>query len=577
MKVCPDCNLRYPDDATICPLDGGSPILIADPRLGTTVGGRYIIEAVIGEGAMASVYRARNKLTDELCAVKIMSAVLAKDRTVRERFRREAKAAEMLAHPNIIEIFEHGDTEDGSAYLAMELLRGETLAGVIGRGGMTLGRALGLMVQMSRALGRAHDFLVVHRDLKPENIFVSVGPNGEDVVKLLDFGIARSMQESRRLTGTGEVFGTPQYIAPERITSIHAGPPADLYALGVIFFAVVSGQLPFDAPNVPSLFLKHMKEPPPKLRMLAPEAPASLEALIEHLLAKDPDDRPADAHAVTATLIAICAETGCDAPTDRHVSVRPATAPSSRDPWTQRLAALDIVVTRAFPAGRPLETQRLLGDAARRAQAVSALLETADAEQKVLESVEARERDGRLRFGQAMDATAADLSGARQRLRATTERIPSLRASTQARGEDALRAHADICRWLAEHTLVEPVRQLTAAYRLTADLMDAWASSREAEADAIASIPARERAIADLEFQVGELRGALERFEQSIAEEKAKTKAALSEISGRLDALNAEITAIESAVISPLRARSDIRPLLDEITAGRRKPRALAG
>ncbi|MEJ1960356.1 MAG: serine/threonine-protein kinase [Gammaproteobacteria bacterium] len=142
---------------------------------------------------------------------------------IRERFRREAKAAQKLAHPNIIEIFDQGETPDGYVYLVMELLRGETLADVLEHGKVPLERGLPIMIQIARALARAHDLEVIHRDLKPENIFLARLPNGADQVKLLDFGIARSMQDSR-LTGAGEVFGTPQYMAPERITSIEAGP-----------------------------------------------------------------------------------------------------------------------------------------------------------------------------------------------------------------------------------------------------------------------------------------------------------------------------------------------------------------
>ncbi|MCC6646605.1 MAG: protein kinase, partial [Polyangiaceae bacterium] len=172
MKSCPQCNLRYPDESTFCFVDGASLTSVADPRIGTTVGGRYVIEAVLGEGGMATVYRARHKLVDRLCAVKIMNPALARDKVVRERFRREAKQAQKLAHPNIIEIFDHGDTDDGTAFLVMELLLGESLADVVARGKVPLARAVPLMIQIARALARAHDFEVVHRDLKPENMFV---------------------------------------------------------------------------------------------------------------------------------------------------------------------------------------------------------------------------------------------------------------------------------------------------------------------------------------------------------------------------------------------------------------------
>ena len=189
---------------------------------------------------MATVYQARHKLVDRPCAVKIMNAALAKNEVIRERFRREAKAAQKLAHPNIIEIFDQGELPDGSLYLVMELLEGETLADVVVRGKVPLERTLPIAIQIARALARAHDLEVIHRDLKPENVFLAHYDDVRDEVKLLDFGIARSMQDAR-LTGAGEVFGTPQYMAPERITSIDAGPAADLYALGVMLYEMLAG------------------------------------------------------------------------------------------------------------------------------------------------------------------------------------------------------------------------------------------------------------------------------------------------------------------------------------------------
>ncbi len=231
MKACTQCQMRYPANAgEFCFVDGAALVVTKDPRVGTTIAGRYVIEEGIGEGGMASVYRAKHKLVDRLCAIKIMNPMLAKDKVVRERFRREAKSAQALAHPNIIEIFDQGDTDDGTAYIVMELLRGASLYDIVAGGAMSVERALPLMIQMSRGIARAHDLGVVHRDLKPENTFVVHREDGSDLVKLLDFGIARSRTDSR-LTNAGELFGTPQYIAPERVTSGDAGPSVDLYAL----------------------------------------------------------------------------------------------------------------------------------------------------------------------------------------------------------------------------------------------------------------------------------------------------------------------------------------------------------
>ena len=141
MKACPQCHIRYPQDSVYCFLDGAALQAIQDPLIGTTLAGRYLVEDVIGEGGMATVYRARHKLIDRPCAVKVMNPALASDPTTRERFRREAKSAQTLAHPNVIEIFDQGETPEGTTYIVMELLTGKTARGAHGGGARPAGRA----------------------------------------------------------------------------------------------------------------------------------------------------------------------------------------------------------------------------------------------------------------------------------------------------------------------------------------------------------------------------------------------------------------------------------------------------
>jgi serine/threonine-protein kinase len=573
MKSCPQCNLRYPDESTFCFVDGTTLAPMADPRVGTTLAGRYVIESVIGEGGMATVYRARHKLVDRPCAVKIMNPALARDQVVRERFRREAKAAQKLAHPNIIEIFDHGDTEDGTSYLVMELLQGESLADLVAKGKIPLKRALPLMVQMARALARAHDFEVVHRDLKPENIFVGVAPDGGDVLKLLDFGIARSMQDSR-LTGVGEVFGTPQYMAPERITSIDAGPPADLYAVGIIFFEMLTTQLPFDAPDIPSFFVKHMKEAPPKVRTLAPEVPVSLETLIDRLLAKDPKQRPVDAHSVNADLAAICREIGIPVPPEPQ-----GTQPSSREPaptlppaaldrWVHRTIVFEQMLTRAFGAAAPVELVRLLAAVKDLVRQIAELRTTGVGEQRKLEAIEDREREGRQRFGFAMDALGVDMSAARQQARAAHEALGPLRAKTTSLGEAVLASTKEIIVWEGRSGFREPSKQLASAYRTAAELTDAWVAARAADRAAESVVDDKDRMVADLEFQIRELRGNLAKFEQSMESEKSAQQAKMTELGKHGDLLEGELVTLASRFCAPLRGNPDLSSFFKELEGG---------
>ncbi|MBK8694730.1 MAG: serine/threonine protein kinase [Deltaproteobacteria bacterium] len=264
MKLCPTCKLRYPTEATHCFVDRTALILAPDPYLGSVIAGRYRIEEVIGSGGMSTVYRAMGNAGDRPVAVKVFRKELVGDSKLRERFRRESTNTRRLAHRNVIEILEEGDLDDGVPYLVMEYLHGATLETVLKRakGPLPIERSVDLMLQLAAGLARAHDFQVLHRDLKPENLYVCPLPDGSELLKILDFGIARCLLDTR-LTGTGEIFGTPQYMAPERITSTEAGIPADLYALGCIMFRCVTGRLPFAAKDVTSFLIQHLREQPP--------------------------------------------------------------------------------------------------------------------------------------------------------------------------------------------------------------------------------------------------------------------------------------------------------------------------
>jgi eukaryotic-like serine/threonine-protein kinase len=434
--------MRYPNEAQYCFLDGADLVPLQDTRVGTTLVGRYLIEEVIGEGGMATVYRAKHKLVERPCAIKIMNPMLATDDVVRERFRREAKNASKLAHPNIIEIFDQGDTDDGTAYIAMELLQGSTLADLIAKaaptGGMTLERAMPIMVQIARGIARAHDFDVIHRDLKPENIFVVTQKDGTDVAKLLDFGIAKSRTDSR-LTGAGELFGTPQYMAPERIERGETGPSVDLYAIGVIFWEMVTGKLPFDAPDVATFFVKHLHEKPASTLKYNPKVPKALDQLILALLAKDPKARPVDAHRVHQDLRAIAVEQGIPVPleedegpsSERTLQV----LPSSRDdPWSRRIKAVEQMLARAHGGRTPIEAARQLVEVKAIVKRIDTIYETCLGEQKRLGSLDGKAREGRTRFGYAVDALGVDASRARDEVRvARATRTSSARTRSKPR------------------------------------------------------------------------------------------------------------------------------------------------
>jgi serine/threonine-protein kinase len=573
VKTCEKCHLRYPNESTFCFVDGSPLVALQDPRVGSTIAGRYVIEEVIGEGGMATVYRARYKMLDRPCAVKIMNPGLSRDPVVRERFRREAKAAQKLSHPNIIEIIDEGDTDDGTAYLVMELLEGEPLSYTITQGALGLVRALPIMVQIARALARAHDFEVIHRDMKPDNIFLCQRSDGTDLVKLLDFGIARSLQDAR-LTNQGEVFGTPQYMAPERITSIHAGASSDLYAVGVIFFEMLTGELPFDAPDIPTFFLKHMRSPVPSVRERLPEVPATLDRLITSLMAKDPKQRPVDAHRMHADLIGICTELHVPVPPEPEEEESPTSSSAAKslspvaiDRWARRTHIFQQMLDRAYASGAPKELASLLDDIRRHVTKVAALRSDSVAEQRKIEALQSRGKEGRQRIGFAVDALGIDASKARDDARGAREAATPLGETAKAAKEGFLAAHTDIVFWEGRSAFAEPHAKLRDAYKEGAERVDRWLDARRAEQAGTKNADEKDRVVKDLEFQIHELRAALARLEQDVEAELDESSRKIGDLDAQTEALQTELLTIATRFCTPLRRRPELGSLFQELEA----------
>jgi serine/threonine-protein kinase len=284
-RVCPQCGQEVT----------ASNLVDGDNLVGLRLADKYELTEFLGEGAMGWVYRGTHLALQSSVAVKIMKPQIRPDEQRAARFKREARAASRLNHPHIISVIDFGETPSGLLYLVTEFLRGKSLSDVMSQEGpLEFKRIVRLMGQILSALEESHNCGVVHRDLKPDNIMVSVLRGGDDFVKVLDFGIAQIQEKnSQKLTQQGQLFGTPDYMAPEQIRSQEVTGAADIYATGVMLFELLTGQLPFTAENLFDVLKDHLYTAVPKLDEIIPEQnyPPQLQKILDRALAKDPEKR----------------------------------------------------------------------------------------------------------------------------------------------------------------------------------------------------------------------------------------------------------------------------------------------
>lgn len=315
-RRCPRCHTHYAAPARYCPSDG-TPLVEVEPKeragtdenrkeqagaaaaglTGQIVDGRYRVSRRLGEGGMAYVYLVEDHETGERVAVKILTPRLSRDPSSMERLRREASIAMRLDHPNVCRILRIGETADKLTYLVMPYLPGEPLSEIEQRQGpFPLAEGIAILVQMCRGLQHAHALHIVHRDLKPENVMLvpdESAPFGRRAV-VMDFGLAKERRagpELAKLTQTGIVLGTPEFMSPEQIRGKPLDGRSDVYAVAVLAFEMFTGKLPFEGRNPQEAMLARLKAQPLKLRSVREDLPPRLEAVISKALSVLPEDR----------------------------------------------------------------------------------------------------------------------------------------------------------------------------------------------------------------------------------------------------------------------------------------------
>lgn len=281
-----------------------------DPLVGTMLKDRYRILSVAGKGGMGMVYEARHEAIDRRVAIKMMLPEYASDEKSYDRFRREAKLASQISHPNIVAIHDFDKTDDDMPYLVMDYIEGESLADVLKREGqLPVNRFIHVFTQVCDALETAHRKGIIHRDLKPGNIML-INTGGEiDFVKILDFGVAKiahgAGEESQKLTQTGEVFGSPIYMSPEQCRGEDLSPRSDIYGLGIVMYETLTGKLPLAGKNVVETITKHLHSMPPPFAEARTDLyiPERVEAAVFAALQKDPNMRQASMAEVKEMLL----------------------------------------------------------------------------------------------------------------------------------------------------------------------------------------------------------------------------------------------------------------------------------
>jgi serine/threonine-protein kinase len=538
-----------------------------DTYLGKVVAGRYRLEALLGEGGMGVVYRARHVLIDRVVALKLIRPDLRGETHLRAWMLREARAANRVDHAHIVEIHDVGETEEGELYLVMEYLVGTSLSSEIGKGPMPLARATDVLEQMCAALARAHDLGVVHRDLKSDNIMLTTKGGRRDFVKILDFGLA-ALARDPRLAPKGAVFGTPEYMAPEQARGDDAMPVSDLYALGILFFEMVTGQLPFRSSDRDTLLEMQKSAPAPKPRSIVKDLPEQAEKIILKLLEKDPKNRFRDGHhlqeelkAFQRTLPSTYELTPNDAPPPAAPPPPPAPTPGVVE-WSRRAAYFSRMIARAYPNGRVPDELQQAGDQLWEVSARASRLEGELAShQRKLDAIERRGRALRAEIGRKVEELAEEES--RTLREAAAERDRANRVKARIDQERVLFDQA------SKETLAHERAGDGARWRVSFEAATASRSKAEVLSDVLADHERRatqkERTAQDLRRQIDELRAQLQRYGDALENDLA---AGRERIAARVkEALGYEKTFTDgsSLLLNHLKGRPECLELLEEM------------
>ncbi len=538
-----------------------------DPMIGRVVAGRYRLETRAGEGGMGVVYRARHVLIDRVVALKLIRPDLRGETHLRAWMLREARAANRVDHAHIIDIHDIGETEEGELYLVMEYLVGTALSSELAKGPLPLGRGVDILEQMCAALARAHDLGVIHRDLKSDNILLTSKGGRKDFVKILDFGLAHLAMDPR-LAPKGAVFGTPEYMSPEQARGEEAGPQSDLYALGVLFFEMLTGQLPFRSSDRETLLEMQRTAPAPRPSAIRPEVLPLAEAMVLRLLEKDRRKRFQDAHHLHEELKALQRSLPA-APWEVNGgdNAQPPPPPPPESPgvieWANRAALFSRMVSRTYPSGNvPPDVHAALVQSWELAAKATRLEGEVASHTRKIESLERRGRALRAEIGRKVEELAHEES------RALREMAHEKQHATRIRDHlvDSERiAHA--AKLQAEQAIQQGANggMLRAVFERAGAAQATMDARREqlAERDSVAG--QKEALARDLRRQIDELRAQLGRYAEALEEDLAQGRQKVTTRTREGVAFEKVFSEASALLIGHLKGKPELRELLAEL------------
>ena len=536
--------------------------------LGRVVAGRYRLEARAGEGGMGVVYRARHVLIDRVVALKLIRPDLRGETHLRAWMLREARAANRVDHAHIIDIHDIGETEEGELYLVMEYLVGTSLSSELAKGPTQLSRAVDILEQMCAALARAHDLGVVHRDLKSDNILLSTRGGRKDFVKILDFGLAHLAMDPR-LAPKGAVFGTPEYMSPEQARGEEAGPPSDLYALGVLFYEMLTGQLPFRSNDRDTLLEMQRTAPPPKPSAIKPDVLPQAELIVLKLLEKERRKRYQDAHHLHEELKALqrsLPSTPWEVQADPQ-NAAPPPPPPPQSPgvieWANRAALFSRMVSRVYPTGNmPPEVQTGIVQAWDLASRATRLEGEVASHTRKLESLERRGRALRAEIGRKVEELAHEESRALRDAAAEQHEASKLRELVQVAERAAGTAKAQADQAAQQGGNPTTLRAIYERAGAAAALLEA---RREALGEREQKAAVKDQQARDLRRQIDELRAQLARYAEALEEDLAAGREKVA--SRTREGINFEkaFSDVTTLLLNHLKQKPEARDLLQEL------------